>query len=520
MQDATILWVDDEIAHLKSHILFLQQKGLQVETATNGEDAVERVRETPFDLIFLDENMPGISGLDALAQIKAISPHTPVIMITKSEEEDVMESAIGSKIADYLIKPVNPNQILHSVKKLLQGRELVGKAVNRGYQQDFRNITLAFFDDMGPEQWVDIYRKLLYWELELETAGDATMAQVLLQQKTEANVNFGKFYANQYPNWVQAKVGERPLLSPDILPQRVLPLVKPGGPTVFFLLIDCLRFDQYLALEPLLTEDFVIERSEAYFGILPTATQYARNALFAGLFPSEIAERFPRYWVHDDEEKGKNLFEAELLQELILRQRLNIKHSYTKVLTHDEGRAFAESVPRLMGNQLNAVVVNFIDLMTHARSEMSLVKELAPDEAGFRSLAHSWLEHSSLLTALRRLKNENVKIVLTTDHGSIRVSKPVRIVGDRDTTTNLRYKQGRNLNYEEKNRQIFGVRKPEQLKLPKGTVSASYAFALEDAFFVYPNNYNYYANHFKDTFQHGGISLEEVILPLVTLSPK
>lgn len=520
MQDAKILWVDDEIAHLKSHILFLEQKGLKVATATNGEDAIETVRNTPFDLIFLDENMPGISGLEALAQIKAITPHTPVVMITKSEEEDVMEDAIGSKIADYLIKPVNPNQILHSVKKLLQGRQLVSEATTRGYQQDFRNITMAFFEEMGPEEWVEVYRKLVFWELELDATQDNAMKDVLDSQKNEANVNFSKFITQHYPKWVNAKPEDRPTLSPDVLTQKVFPHLAPGKQPLFFLLIDCLRYDQWLVLEPMLSELFHVEKTDTYYAILPTATQYARNALFSGLFPLEIEKKFPKYWVSDDEDKGKNLFEAELLQELILRQRLNIKHTYTKVLTHDDGKALLESIPRLLQHDFNAIVVNFIDLMTHARSEMSLVKELAPDEAGFRSLARSWLEHSSLMVALRKLREENVKIILTTDHGSIQVTKPIKIIGDRATTTNLRYKQGRNLNYEEKNRLIYSVRKPDELQLPKSTVSASYAFALEEGFFVYPNNYNYYASHFKNTFQHGGISLEEMVLPLVTLTPR
>lgn len=521
MENAKILWVDDEIELLKPHIMFLQQKEMSVTPSSNGSDALDVVREEDFDVIFLDENMPGMNGLEVLGELKDIKPHIPVIMITKSEEEHIMEDAIGAKISDYLIKPVNPNQILSAVKKILKGKALVSQRTNSEYQKKFTEISMKFFEsDMDANEWIDIYKKLVYWEIELSESEEKSMVEVLNMQKHEANVNFSKFITKNYIDWVQSKAENRPLLSPDILPQKVFPLIEPGKHKTFFILIDCLRYDQWKMMEPLIAEDFQIVKEECYFGIIPTATQYARNAIFAGMFPSEIAEKFPKYWVNDDEDGGKNLHEADFLQELIAKERMNIKHSYTKVITADDGKQLTDNLHNLMNNDFNAVVVNFIDLLSHARAEMNIIRELAPNESAYRSLSRSWFEHSSLHEMLKRLREQNVKIVITTDHGTIRVNKAQKIIGDRNTTTNLRYKQGRNLNYEDKSRQIFSVRKPEDAKLPKSTVSGTYAFCTEDTYFVYPNNYNYYASYYKDTFQHGGVSIEEMIVPYVELAPK
>lgn len=520
MQNVRILWADDEIQHLKSQIIFLEQKGAKVDAVPTGQDAVEAVQKQDYDIIFLDENMPGLSGIETLEQIKAMQPQLPIVMITKSEAENLMEDAIGNQISDYLIKPVNPNQILLSLKKLLDGRQLVSQRVNQGYQRDFRNIGMAVLDTQRTNEWADIYKKLVYWDRQLHQSQDKSMFEVWEAQMAEANVNFTKFVAKNYVKWVNGKTEDKPTLSPDLLPAKVFSQLKPGKYSLFFILVDCLRYDQWKEMEDFFLQYFDIESEETYYAILPTATQYARNAIFSGMYPQEIAERYPKYWVSDDEEGGKNLHEADFLQEHIVRKRLNIKHSYTKIITNDEGKQFGDNILNYLHNDLNAVVVNFIDLMTHARAEMSLIKELAPDEAGFRSLSRSWIEHSTLLGALRKIKDKNIKIVLTTDHGSIRVKKPLKIVGDRHTTTNLRYKQGRNLNYDEDNRQIFTIRKPEEARLPKSNVSGTYAFAAEDGYFVYPNNYNYYAGYYKDTFQHGGISLEEMIVPVITMVPK
>ena len=520
MQNAKILWADDEIDLLKAQIMFLNEKGYDVTSVSNGTDAVDKVKSEVYDIVFLDENMPGMNGLEALSEIKTISPHTPVVMITKSEEEHIMEDAIGGKIDDYLIKPVNPKQILLAVKKILQNRELVSQRVTSGYQQDFRNIGMRFYDDLDHNDWADIYQKLVYWEMEMEQQGDNTMRDVLENQKSEANTNFSRFVMSNYEDWVhETDLEERPILSPEILPRTVFPHLNEGYESVFFILVDCLRWDQWKEFEKVIAEHFYINSTTPYYSILPTATQYARNAIFSGLFPLEISKRFGRYWKNDEEEGGKNNFEGELLQELILRKKLNIRHSYHKIIRNEQGASVVENFNNLMRNELNVIVYNFIDALSHSRTDTKIIRELAPNEAAYRSVSRSWLDHSPLLELLMKLKEKNVKVVLTTDHGTVLVKRPVQIVGDRNTTTNTRYKQGKNLSYDDE-KFLYTVRKPEDIKLPKTNVSSSYVFTTEDYFFAYPNNYNHFVNYFKGTFQHGGISMEEMIVPIVEMTPK
>ncbi len=521
MQNPKILWVDDEIDLLKAHMMFLKEKNFDVEAVSNGIDALELMKTDSFDIVFLDEQMPGMDGLTVLAEIQQINPNQPVIMITKSEEEHIMESAIGAKITDYLIKPVKPTQILLACKKVLDNKKLVTAKVNSDYQQDFRNIAMQFFEDNDFRDWKDIYRKLLHWETKMEANEDKSMEEVLTNQLSEANNNFGRFISRNYLDWLHTKnAEERPMMSHDILARTTFPLLDEGYDSVFFILVDCLRFDQWKVFETIISDFFYVNKEEAYYGILPTATQYSRNAIFAGMMPLEISRRYPKLWLNDEEDGGKNQYEGDFLEENIKRARLNIKHSYHKVITNEHGKTLADNILNLMNNDLNVIVYNFIDLLSHSRTEMNIIRELAPNEAAYRSISRSWLEFSPLLRVLKTLSQQNVKIVITTDHGTIRVKKPVRIIGDRTTTTNLRYKQGKNLNYDEGSKYLFTVRKPEDAFLPQSHVSSSYVFAMEDYFFAYPNNYNYYVNYYRDTFQHGGISLEEMIVPVVELSPK
>jgi len=521
MQKAKILWVDDEIDLLKGHIMFLKEKNIEVEAVSNGIDALESLKQQTYDIVFLDEQMPGMDGLSVLAEIRTISNVIPVIMITKSEEEHIMEDALGSQITDYLIKPVKPSQILLACKKILDNKRLVTRKINEGYQQDFRNIAMQFFEENDYYGWVDIYSKLMFWEGRMEENEDKSMEDVLSAQLSEANTNFGRFIARNYLDWVNSSdKADRPTLSPELFSQSVFPHLDNGYDSVFFILVDCLRYDQWKAFEPVISDYYYIDQEQTYLGILPTATQYARNAIFSGLYPIEISKRYPQYWLDDDEEGGKNLHEAHFLQEHLKRMRLNIKHSYHKIITNEESKVMADNILNLLNNDLNVIVYNFIDLLSHSRTEMNIIRELAPNEAAYRSISRSWLEYSPLLTVLKKLSDKNIKIILTTDHGTVRVKRPCRIIGDRSTTTNLRYKQGKNLNYDEDAKFLFTVRKPQEAKLPKTNVSSTYVFAMEDYFFAYPNNYNYYVNYYKDTFQHGGISLEEMIVPIIELTPR
>jgi DNA-binding response OmpR family regulator len=511
-----ILWADDEIDLLKPHILFLREKGYEVTTVNNGSDAADLVEDQNFDIVFLDENMPGLSGLETLSRIKSSKPLTPVIMITKSEEESIMEEAIGSKISDYLIKPVNPNQILLSVKKNLENKKLISEKTTSNYQQAFRNIGMSLSDRLDTEEWKEVFRKLVYWELELETGSEGVMEEVLEMQKNEANAYFAKFLSQHYLEWLNGTADDIPLMSHNLIKQKLVPLLDERP--LFMIVIDNLRYDQWKMIEPSLREKYNVDSEEIYYSILPTATHYARNALFAGLMPSEIQKLHPSLWVEDDEEGGKNLHEEELLGHQLKRLGKNIKYSYNKITRLEAGRKLADNISNLMQNQLNVIVYNFVDMLSHARTDMAVIRELAENDAAYRSLTQSWFEHSPLKTILDNVAEKGCRVVITTDHGTIQVTEPVKVIGDRNSSTNLRYKQGRNLNYDQK--EVFAIAKPEQAFLPKLNVSTSYIFARDKQYFVYPNNYNQFVQHYRDTYQHGGISLEEVLIPFAVLSPK
>jgi CheY-like chemotaxis protein len=517
MQLANILWADDEIDLLKPHILFLNEKGYEIDTATNGSDALDIFKTKDFDIVFLDENMPGLTGLETLSKLKSINPDIPVVMITKSEEEHLMEDAIGFKIDDYLIKPVNPKQILLTIKKLTDNKRLVSEKTSMAYQQDFRNLGMILNDNLNYTEWVDVYKKLIFWELELEKLEDAGMHEILTMQKTEANAQFCKFIEKNYLDWIKDQ-DRAPMLSHQLFKKKVFPNLSDQIPT-FFILIDNLRYDQWKIINPIITEYFRLEEEDTYYSILPTATQYARNAIFSGLMPSDMEKRFPKLWQNDEDEGGKNLHESEFLEDQIKRSiKKDIKFSYHKILNQDQGKDLNDSFNNLMGNDLNAIVYNFVDMLSHARTDMQMIKELANDDAAYRSITLSWFEHSTLLELIKKLSQKKVRLIITTDHGTIRVKKPSKVVGDRNTNSNLRYKQGKNLNYNAKD--VFLVKNPQDAMLPKLHVSSSYIFAKEDLYFVYQNNYNQFVNYFNETFQHGGISLEEVIIPFVTYKNK
>ena len=521
MSNGQLLWVDDEIELLKAHILFLTKKGYEVTTVSNGTDAIDQCRQQTFDLVLLDEMMPGLSGLETMAKIKEISPATPVVMVTKSEEENIMDQAIGSKIADYLIKPVNPNQILLTLKKNIHRKEIVAEVTQSSYQQDFLDISMKISECKTMDDWMDIYRRLVYWELELSST-DSNMGEMLKTQKEDANNGFGKFIKKNYLDWVgQINFGKgntmsRPMMSPDVFKQKVFPLLDKGE-KVFLIVIDNFRFDQWRVLAQEIGDMFDIEE-DMYCSILPTATQYARNSIFSGLMPVQISKMFPDLWVDEDEEEGKNLNEGPLIQTQLERFRRRNTFSYNKVNDSEGAENFMQQFKNLQKNDLNVIVINFIDMLSHARTESKMVRELANNESAYRSITQSWFKHSILSELFKNLAQSDYKVIITTDHGSIRTSKPIKIIGDRNTNTNLRYKLGKNLSYNQK--EVYAIKKPQEAQLPAPNLSTTYVFATGADFFAYPNNYNYYVSYYKDTFQHGGISMEEMLIPIVTLTQR
>ncbi len=518
MDKIKILWVDDEIDMLKPQLLFLEEKGYAITTVTNGHDALEEIEQNKFDVVFLDESMPGLTGLETLDRLRGIDERVPVVMITKNEEEDLMEEAIGSEIADYLIKPVNPNQILLSLKKIIDNKRLVQEKAATEYHSQFREILMRINSGLDLDEWKDVYKNIIHWELKLDATEASQMGDILAMQKEEANGEFSKFVKRNYMDWIDENQEERPVMSDNLMRRKVFPELSDDKPTIMLLLDNC-RYDQWKVIEPLILEEFNLLSEDTFVSILPTTTQYSRNSIFSGLFPAEIAQHYRKWWRNDNEEGGKNQFEADLLNEQIKRLiHRDIKHEYFKVTNQELGQELVNNAQNFLNNDLTVIVYNFIDMLSHARTEMEVLKELAGDERAYRSLTRSWFIHSPLWEALRKISEREFKLIVTTDHGTIRVQDPSKVIGDRETTPNLRYKVGKNLDYNKED--VLDFTDPEKAGLPSINVSSTYIFAIQDKYFLYPNNYSYYNNYYRNTFQHGGISLEEMICPIITLETK
>jgi CheY-like chemotaxis protein len=516
MRKIKILWTDDEIEALKPHILFLEEKGYEIDICSNGNDTLDLVKQNWYDLIFLDENMPGLSGIETLRLIKEIRTDIPVVMVTKSEEENIMEAAIGSETADYLIKPVKPNQILLAIKKILDQRRLVTEKTTTDYRQDFNRISSMISYASTFKDWIELYRKIVFWESELEKSSDSGMDEILQMQENEANNAFSRFIMNNYLKWLEPGYHNGPLMSHQLFPKKIFPKLHPHKP-LFFILIDNLRFDQWKTISAELTGLYKTLEEDMYYSILPTSTQFSRNAIFAGMMPSQIAETKPDMWINDDEEEGKNNYEELLFQNQLNKKSLKYKWSYYKVSGSAEGRKINEKIHSMLDNDINILVFNFVDMLSHARTDVGLIRDLASDERAYRSVTRSWFLHSSLFDLLKTIAGHPVKVIFSTDHGTIRVQNPVKVIGDRKTSSNLRYKMGRNLDYDPK--KVFEITNPEKAFLPKTNISSRYIFALNKDYLVYQNNFNQYATYYKETFQHGGISMQEMLLPIATLEP-
>ncbi len=512
-----IAWVDDEIESLKAQILFLNNKGYTVHSFTNGYDLLTYLQDETPEAILLDESMPGMTGLEVLMKIKEVKKHIPVIMVTKNEEEYIMEEALGAQITDYLIKPVNPNQVLLSIKKSLDRNRLVDEKTTSDYQKEFAKLFTQINDNQTAAEWKELYKKLVFWELEI-SKGNSEMAEVILSQKAEANNEFFKFISKNYLSWINKPNEDTPILSDKLFATKIAPAINKEKPT-FMILIDNLRYDQWVVIEPFFNKYFKTKEEDLFYSILPSTTQYSRNSIFSGLMPAAIEKKYPNEWIHDDEEGGKNNYEDKFLEDQLKRLNLgDIKWEYIKVTNNEIGKNFEDNALNYLKNDLTVVVYNFVDMLSHARTEMEVLKELAGDELSYRSITSSWFEHSPLFGGLKKLAEKNIQLIITTDHGTTRVKNPGKVVGDKATTSNLRYKHGRNLQYKEK--EVFSIQNPNEAGLPQPNVNSKYIFAREDVFFCYPNNFNYYANYYKNTFQHGGISLEEIIVPIVRMESK
>ncbi|MEE9162159.1 MAG: response regulator [Candidatus Neomarinimicrobiota bacterium] len=514
-----ILWADDEIDLLKPHVLFLEDQGYAVTPVHSGEDAVHAVDEGAYDLVLLDEMMDGMDGLHTLQEIKAGNPALPIIMITKNEEEWLMDEAIAANISGYLTKPVNPSQIFMLCKSMLEKSRIRSDKTTSRYLSMFQELSQRVDTAETLTDWTDLFHELTNWDIEFDEHRDLGLEELLVEQHLTANQRFGQIVAANYRGWLEGDDQDGQVFSHRVLDRFVKPHLEAGS-RVVLLVVDCLRLDQWKAMRSLLEERFAIEEA-VHVSILPTATPYSRNAIFSGLLPDEMAKRNPDRWQEmARDESSMNRFEAEFLNEYLQRNGLGeIQSKYFKLITAEEGQRVLARLPEYRSTRMLALVVNFVDLLAHHRAESDVIKEILPDESGYRATICSWLEKSWLRELLETVAEwDDTVVVLTSDHGSIQVDKPVRILADRQTSSGVRYKYGRNLKSSEKGG--LTIKQPAEYHLPADDVTTNYVIARDRNFFVYPSDYHRFVRRFEGSFQHGGISLEEMVVPVATLRPR
>ncbi len=513
-----ILWVDDEIDLLRPHLLFLQQRGYHVDAIANGDDALALLRDRPYDLVLLDEQMPGRRGLEVLETLRREDPHARVVMVTKSEEDRTMTEAIGRRVDDYLVKPTSPRQVLSVVTRILEGSSIRQQQVAQDFASRFQRLSVKGQDARTPGEFAAVYTELVDWHIRLEHAGESGLLASVDQLGLQLRHDFGVWVTKQYPRWMRGE-GDVPDLSVDLVQKYLVPWL--GESPVFFVVLDCMRLDQWRVIAPLLAPYFEIEESWHY-SILPTATPYARNAIFSGVFPDEIARQRPEWWDASDDEGSLNAFEDELLAEQLKRLTgRKVPIHYEKIFTDREGEQVRARVRSALQTPRSvvAMVFNFVDLMTHGRSESPILMEVAKDEAALRSLTRSWFERSTVFQVLKEAAAGGHRVIFTTDHGSILCQHPSTVYARRDATSNLRYKFGQDLRAEDPSH-AFSTRNEKDLRLPVGRLGTSYLVALDDFFFVYPTKLREYQQRYRNSFLHGGISPEEMIVPTARLTPR
>ena len=515
-----ILWVDDEIEFLRAHIMFLETRGYTVTPVYSGDDAIHLIKDNPraFDLVLLDEQMPGKDGLTVLEEIKEFIPELPVVMVTKSEEENIMDNALGKKIDAYITKPVNPSQILSVCKKILDSHQIISAQLTQKFVKSYSEIRMALSTDLSPNDWIHLYETLTKWDFELEKCEDEGLRQAHAGQKSDCNATFCNYIAENYAKWLKED-SKTPVISSRVVETYLVPLLKQGK-KVYFVVLDCMRLDQYLAIENLLKKYYEIER-HYFFSILPTSTPYARNSLFAGKYPLEIALEYPDLWkTPSDDESSLNRFERQLLARKLKSCGLDFSDDpkYVKILEASDSKEFLKKISAYAKEQLVSIVVNFMDMLTHNRSSSAILQEIAPDETAFRNLTYSWFQFSNIFAILKEFALQDCTVILTTDHGSTLCTRPTEVYGSRDISKNLRYKFGENITCDE--RHAFFISNPIIYNLPSFSLNTCCILARENYFFIFPEKTDNYQKQFQNTFQHGGISMEEMIVPLAIMKPR